>query len=399
MDPTADLSVWHAAREKRAQAQPAFTLDSDLRRQLVGVALIGPPVYPDAMSKTNDGSSNLFRSPCDVAARLSELPTANSAWREEAIARQRCLTKPPGSLGRLEDVAVFLAGWGRESKPCAERIKVVIFAGNHGVTKHAVSPYPADITAQMVANYAAGGAAINALAGSFGLELAVVPLSLETPTRDISTQPAMSEDETLAAMNEGARTVEDDLDVLVLGEMGIGNTTIAAALCAWVLGGTGRGWSGPGTGLDAEGVARKAMIVDQALSRHRASGLTQHDRAAFDVLMSLGGRETAAIAGAIIAARLKRIPVLLDGYVVGASLAPLIPANPKITLHCLAGHKSAEPAHSALLRRLGLEPILDLGMRLGEGSGAALACAVVKAAAAAHNQMSTFEQAGVSNRD
>ncbi len=365
----------------------------------VGVALMSPDVYPDGMNKIEDGSSNLFHSPRDLAARLSELPAANAAWREEALARQQCLTKPPGSLGRLEDIAVFLAGWGRDGEPRTERIKIVIFAGNHGVTKHAVSPYPADITAQMVANYAAGGAAINALAGTFGLELAVVPLSLETPTRDISTQPAMTEGETLAALNQGAKSVSDDLDVLVLGEMGIGNTTIAAALCARVLGGTGRVWSGPGTGLDAEGVARKAMIVDQALARHRTSALTEHDRAAFDVLMSLGGRETAAIAGAIIAARLKRIPVVLDGYVVGASLVPLIPANPQITLHCLAGHKSAEPAHSALLRRLGLEPILDLGMRLGEGSGAGLACAVLKAAAATHNKMATFEQAGVSNRD
>ncbi len=353
------------------------------------------------MSITSARSSPVFQSPRDIAARLRDLPDANADWRQEALARQQQLTKPPGSLGRLEELAVFLAGWGSNAGPRAERIKVVIFAGNHGVNRHAVSPYPVDITAQMVANYAAGGAAINALARTIGLDLAVVPLRLETPTRDIASDPAMTEEETLAAMNEGAQSVSDDLDALVLGEMGIGNTTIAAALCACALGGTGKDWSGPGTGLDAAGVARKAAIVDAALARHRAGALPGPDpgHAAFDVLMSLGGRETAAIAGAIIAARLNRIPVVLDGYVVGASVAPLSIANPRITQHCIAGHRSAEPAHAALLSRLGLEPVLDLGMRLGEGTGAALACAVLKAATAAHNQMATFEQAGVSNRE
>lgn len=368
---------------------------------LAGVALLRLPVYPDEMSSMPAQPSPVFGTPRDVASRLRDLPIANADWRHEALARQQQLTKPPGSLGRLEQLAAFLAGWGGDARPRAERIKVVIFAGNHGVTRHAVSPYPADITAQMVANYAAGGAAINALARTIGLDLAVVPLRLETPTRDIAAEPAMTEAETLAAMNVGAQSVNDDLDVLVLGEMGIGNTTIAAALCACALGGTGRDWSGPGTGLDASGVARKAAIVDAALARHRVAPFRSPDpaRAAFDTLMSLGGRETAAIAGAVIAARIKRIPVVLDGYVVGASVAPLWIANPQITSHCIAGHKSAEPAHAALLSRLGLDPVLDLGMRLGEGSGAGLACAVLKAAAATHNQMATFDEAGVSNRE
>jgi nicotinate-nucleotide--dimethylbenzimidazole phosphoribosyltransferase len=327
------------------------------------------------------------------AKALHNLPPANDAWRELALRRQQQLTKPAGSLGRLEECAVFLAGWGHAPEPCADDARVIVFAGNHGVTGRGVSPFPPEVTAQMVANFANGGAAINAIAGACGAELRVVPLALDRPTADISRDAAMSEAELLDALNAGARAVADGGDVLAFGEMGIGNTTVAAALAAKSMGGTGADWAGPGTGLSAEGVARKATVIDEALALHADAG-----RAA-EILRRLGGRETAAIAGAILAARHKLIPVVLDGYVVTASLAPLFRDNPAIAGHCLAGHVSAEPAHRRLLEAFGLKPLLDLGMRLGEGTGAALAIALLKAAAAAHNKMATFAEARVANRE
>jgi nicotinate-nucleotide--dimethylbenzimidazole phosphoribosyltransferase len=288
---------------------------------------------------------------------------------------------------------VFLAGWGRSPHPTADSARVVVFAGNHGVTARGVSPYPPDVTEQMVANFANGGAAINAIAKAANVALEVVPLSLDRPTGDISRQEAMNEAELLEALNSGARAVGTGADLVAFGDMGIGNTTIAAALAAAALGGTGADWAGPGTGLSAEGVALKAAVVDEALALHRGAG-----GSAAEILRRLGGRETAAIAGAILAARHKLIPVVLDGYVVTASLAPLFRENPAIADHCLAGHLSAEPAHRRLLERFGMRPLLDLGMRLGEGTGATLAVAILRAAVAAHNEMATFAEARVANR-
>ncbi len=336
----------------------------------------------------------MFKDRTQFDAALQDLPAPNGEWRAQALARQQKLTKPPGSLGRLEDVAVFLAGWRATPRPRAEKITVALFAGNHGVTKRGVSPYPASVTAQMVENFNSGGAAINAIAASGALEFFVTPLELDRPTADIAIEPALSEGETLSAMRSGAEAVGDDIDCLAIGEMGIGNTTIAAALAAQAMGGCGSDWVGPGTGHDEPGVALKARTVDDALKLH--SGAAGD---AFETLRRLGGRETAAIAGAVLAARHKRIPVLLDGYVVCASVAPLFSQNPDILAHCLAGHLSAEPAHSRLLQAFGLEPLLQLGMRLGEGTGAALAAQVVRAAVATHNSMATFSEAGVSDRD
>ncbi len=325
---------------------------------------------------------------------LHDLPPANDAWRDAARARQRRLTKPAGSLGRLEDCAVFLAGWGRAPEPRAEAARVVIFAGNHGVTARGVSPFPPEVTEQMVANFANGGAAINAIARACNVELGVVPLSLDRPTGDISREPAMSEAELLDALNAGAKVVGPETDILAFGEMGIGNTTIAAALAAASLGGTGADWAGPGTGLDGEGVALKAAVIDEALALHEGAG-----ESATEILRRLGGRETAAIAGAVLAARHKSIPTVLDGYVMTASIAPLFKESPAIVDHCIAGHCSAEPAHRRLLDGLGLKPLLDLDMRLGEGTGATLAITILRAAAAAHNDMATFAEARVANRD
>jgi nicotinate-nucleotide--dimethylbenzimidazole phosphoribosyltransferase len=327
----------------------------------------------------------------DFEGFLAALPHPDGAAQEAARERQQKLTKPPGSLGDLENVAVFLAGW-QEPQIRAERIQVVLFAGNHGVTRQGVSPYPPDVTAQMVANFRNSGAAINAIAESFGLQLSVHPLSLEHPTGDISVEDALTEEEVLVALNAGAEAVDEKSDIVAIGEMGIGNTTIAAALCAAALGGNGLDWAGAGTGLDTAGVQHKAKVIDRALTR-AGTGLS-----AFDILKRLGGRELCAMAGAVCAARAKRIPVVLDGFVSCAAVAPLFAQQPKILDHCLAGHRSAERGHARLLERFDRRPLLDLGMRLGEGSGAALATAIIRAAVATHMKMATFEGAGVSNR-
>lgn len=336
----------------------------------------------------------MFSSLTAFSQALHDLPPANETWRAEALARQLQLTKPAGSLGRLEDCAVFLAGWGNVPEPRADRMRVIVFAGNHGVTARGVSPFPAEVTAQMVANFANGGAAINAISAACGAELEVVPLSLDAPTGDISRGPALSEDELLEALNAGAAAVTKGGDILAFGEMGIGNTTIAAALAARSLGGTGADWAGPGTGLGADGVAHKAAVIDEALVLHAGSG-----EDAVAILRHFGGREQAAIAGAVVAARHALIPVVLDGYVVTASLAPLFTQKPDILAHCIAGHCSAEPAHRLLLQSFGLEPLLGLRMRLGEGTGAALALAIMRAATEAHNKMATFAEARVADRD
>ncbi len=336
----------------------------------------------------------MFQSLDQFRAQLMSLPEPDASAQAAARAHQEQLTKPPGSLGRLEKIAIHMAGWrgGRNeaTSPCADHIEAIVFAGNHGVTAQGVSPYPADVTQQMVANFEAGGAAINAMTLSLGLNLKVVPLVLDRPTQDICVGPALEDAELLDALNTGAASVSNGIDVLVLGEMGIGNTTIAAALSAISFGGVGRDWAGPGTGLDNDGVTRKAQVIDCALELHQGA---KGD--VVEILRCLGGRETAAIAGAIISARLTRIPVILDGYVVCASVAPLFAVNPDIVSHCLAGHLSAEPAHGRLLAHMDLKPILDLDMRLGEGTGAALAAGIVKAAVAAHNTMATFDEARV----
>jgi nicotinate-nucleotide--dimethylbenzimidazole phosphoribosyltransferase len=333
-----------------------------------------------------------FASMAAFDAALADLAAPDMAAIAAARARQARLTKPAGSLGRLEDIAVFFAGWQGREKPSIERGRAVVYAGNHGVTARGVSAFPAEVTAQMVANFEAGGAAINALAGAAGLELKVVALDLDRPTADFTQAPAMSEAECLAALASGGESVEPGLDLLVVGEMGIGNTTAAAAICARSLGGDGANWVGAGTGVDAAGVARKIDAVDRALSRHADAPMTP-----FETLRRVGGREIAAMAGAVLRARQLRIPVMLDGFITCAAIAPLAARAPAIVDHCIAGHCSAEQGHAALLARLDLAPLLRLDMRLGEGSGAALAAGVIRAALAAHGGMATFAEARVAD--
>ncbi len=329
-----------------------------------------------------------------VRSLCSGLPTGDDCAAEAVRARQLTLTKPPGSLGQLEDLAAWLARWQAREMPRLDRVEVLVFAGNHGVVAQGVSPYPSEVTAQMVANFCHGGAAINQLAKNASATLRVIPLHLDTPTHDMTDAAAMDETEFLAAMSTGYAAVEPQTDLLALGEMGIGNTTAAAAMAAALFGGDGARWAGRGTGVDDAGLARKQAVIDAALSQH-AAVLDDPLR----VAMTLGGRELAAILGAVLAARLQQIPVLLDGFVCTAAAAPLGRLVKGGLDHVRAAHVSAEAGHRSLLAVLQLNALLDLGMRLGEGSGAALAIPILRASIACHRDMATFAEAGVRDRD
>jgi nicotinate-nucleotide--dimethylbenzimidazole phosphoribosyltransferase len=334
-----------------------------------------------------------FTSFSDLRAACLDLPSGHPAASAAVAQREATLTKPPKSLGRLEDLVAWLAHWQGHAPPRLDHVEILVFAGNHGVTKQGVSAYPAEVTAQMVASFAAGGAAINQLARSAGAKLRVIPLSLETPTADFTQQPALSEQEFLAAVAAGYDAVAPDCDLVCLGEMGIGNTTAASAIAAALFGGGGARWAGRGTGVDEDGLARKRSVIDQAIARHVA---TLYDPLA--VAAAFGGRELAAILGATLAARRRRIPVLLDGFVCTAAVAPLAKLRADTLAHAQAGHVSAEAGHRMLLEEMGLYPLVDLNMRLGEASGAAVALSILRAALACHIGMATFAEAGVSDK-
>ncbi|HEX3860195.1 MAG TPA: nicotinate-nucleotide--dimethylbenzimidazole phosphoribosyltransferase [Stellaceae bacterium] len=319
------------------------------------------------------------------------LPPGDEAAAAAAAARQDSLTKPAGSLGRLESLVAWLARWQGHAMPRLDRVEIVVFAGNHGVTAQGVSAFPATVTAQMVTNFRHGGAAINQLAAVAGSRLTVVPLDLDRPTGDITAAAAMDEAEFMAAVAEGFAAVTD-CDLLCLGEMGIGNTTPAAAIAAALFGGGGH-WAGRGTGVDDAGLARKRAAIDRALVFHAAA---LHDPLA--VACRLGGRELAALLGATLAARHRGIPVLLDGFVCTAAVAPLAALAADALAHTVAAHCSAESGHRALLDELRLRPLLDLDMRLGEASGAATAVLLLRAALACHSGMATFAEAAVDDR-
>jgi nicotinate-nucleotide--dimethylbenzimidazole phosphoribosyltransferase len=329
----------------------------------------------------------------DIRNLVKDIPGPDLDAVAACRVREGQLTKPPGALGRLESLSEWLSAWQGRHPPKNERVVVAVFAGNHGVVAQGVAAYPQEVTMQMVANFQSDGAAVNQICKSFDLGLKVFELALEKPTRDITQDAALDEAECAATMAYGMEATEG-CDILCIGEMGIGNTTIAAAICHGLFGGEPQDWVGPGTGVDGEGLKRKADAVRRAVALHKA-----HLGDPLEVLRRLGGRELAAMAGAVLAARLQRIPVILDGYVATAAAAVLFALRPDALDHCVAGHLSAEPAHRRLLEKLGLKPILELDMRLGEGSGAAMAAGIVKAAANLHNGMATFASAGVSNTD
>ena len=332
-----------------------------------------------------------FETMATLREACANLPVGNEDAASQALARQGTLTKPQGSLGRLEDLAVWLARWQGKAIPTLEKVEVLVFAGSHGITRRGVSAFPAEVTAHMVANFAAGRAAINQLAKAAGAELKVIALEVERPTADFTEAPAMSEAEFLKAVSTGYEALSAGTQLLCIGEMGIGNTTTAAAVAAALFGGDGTDWVGRGTGVDDAGLKRKADVVNAAIARH---GDALRDP--LEALRRVGGRELAAMFGAALAARHKGAAVLVDGFVSTAAVAPLGLLATGGLNHAQAAHRSAEAGHARLLEKIGLSPILEMRMRLGEASGACLAVNILRSAAACHSGMATFADAGVS---
>jgi nicotinate-nucleotide--dimethylbenzimidazole phosphoribosyltransferase len=340
-------------------------------------------------------------------------PGISVAHREAAIARQAQLTKPAGALGRLEEIAIELAGLQQTDAPRAATAPIIIFAGDHGVVAQGVSAYPQAVTIAMMSNFAAGGAAISVLARELGSSLEVVDAGTLAPspvsgivtdkprcgTRDFSVEAALEPAELAFAFECGKRAVgraeAARPDVLILGEMGIGNTTASAAIAAGLLGVGADEIAGSGTGLDAAGRSHKARVIDAALARH---GLVAGGAAAEQVLCAVGGLEIAAISGAIIAAAQRRIPVLIDGFIVSVAALAAVRLNPSCQPFLLPSHQSAEQGHRLVLRALNARPLVSLDLRLGEGSGAAIALPLIRLACALHNGMATFAQANVPDR-
>jgi nicotinate-nucleotide--dimethylbenzimidazole phosphoribosyltransferase len=327
----------------------------------------------------------------EIRALLREFPGPDLEAGTAAAQHQAQLTKPAGSLGRLEELVQWLATWQGRHPPQVEHLHTAVFAGNHGVADQGVSAYPQAVTQQMVLNFIDGGAAINQLCGLVDADLRVYELALDEPTRDFTQAPAMDEEDCARAIAYGMAAVETGVDVLALGEMGIANTTSAAALCLGLFGGEAGDWVGRGTGIDDAALQCKTDAVARGVALHR-------DRLddPFEVLRCLGGLELAAIVGAVMAARMARIPVVLDGFTCTAAAAVLHAADLHALDHCVVAHLSAEAGHRRLAAQLDKEPLLDLGMRLGEASGAAVAMLILKAASACHDGMATFAEAGVS---
>ncbi|MCW9038928.1 MAG: nicotinate-nucleotide--dimethylbenzimidazole phosphoribosyltransferase [Rhodospirillales bacterium] len=329
----------------------------------------------------------------DIRRILAALPGPDETAAAAAAAREPQLTKPEGALGRLEEISAWLCRWQGRHPPRMEKPQACVFAGNHGVAALGVSAFPPSVTEQMVANFEAGGAAINQLCRSVGASLSVHALELDRPTRDFTTAPAMDDEECAQAIALGIAAVNEDSDVVCPGEMGIGNTTAASAICHALFGRTAGEWTGPGTGVVSDALRLKADVVARGVACH-AGEITD----GLDTLRRLGGRELAAIAGLVIGARIKRVPVLLDGFICTAAAATLAKTTQGALDHCMMAHVSAEPAHRHLAAELGKRPLFDLGLRLGEGTGAVLAVPILKGAVACHTGMATFADAGVSEK-
>jgi|TARA_R110002049_G_scaffold140930_9_gene302433 nicotinate-nucleotide--dimethylbenzimidazole phosphoribosyltransferase len=335
--------------------------------------------------------SQSFATLSEFRALLGAQSGIDSASEAAARSHDSQLTKPPGALGRLEDLAVWYRGWRGGAVVEITAPQVIVFAGNHGVAARGVSAFPAEVTAQMVMNFQLGGAAINQIARVNGADLDVVPLELDRPTADFTAGPAMDEADLVTALRVGWDAVNPLADLLVVGEMGIANTTSAAALACALAGGDARDWTGRGTGVDDAGLALKTQVVAEGVALHAGQG------DGLETLRRLGGRELAAMAGAMARARSLRIPVILDGFICCAAALCLERSQPGALDHAVAGHQSAESGHARLLAILEKEPLLNLRLRLGEASGAALAIAVLKGALACHAGMATFAEAGVSD--
>ncbi|ENN92299.1 nicotinate-nucleotide--dimethylbenzimidazole phosphoribosyltransferase [Bartonella bovis] len=323
----------------------------------------------------------------DFRALLTNLPSADEFSMILAGKRQAKLVKPQTALGKLGDIAVWYAGWRGEEKPIITQPLVAIFSGNHGVIEENVTPFPQSMTQEVVKNITAGGAAINQICVAYNLRLKIFDLALECPTMNITKDAAMGERNTAATMAFGMESIAGGTDLLCVGEIGIGNSTIASALCLALFGGEAEEWAGSGREFVGEFYERKVRAIKTAISLHEG-----YLNDPFEIMRRLGGREIAAMVGAILAARMEKIPVILDGFVATAAAAVLYKINPRILDHIIVGHISSEPAHCKLLEKIGKEPLLDLKMCLGEGTGAAMAAGVVKAALLTHAQMTACEQ-------
>ena len=322
----------------------------------------------------------------DLFAPLVGAPEPDSVARDAVASRAQEVLRPSGAFSRLDHVAAWLAGWQRTGAPAVRRPAILIAAADHGVVGRGVSAYPSEITRAMVAAIDAGVATSSVLARQVPASLRLIDVGVGSPTADLTVEPTMSHDRFREAFIAGRDAVtETECDLLVLGEMGIGNTTAASAVAASLFGGRGASWVGRGSGLDDEGLARKIEVVEVARSRVPSATPAE-------VLRSVGGAELAALAGACLEARLRSIPVVLDGFVCTAAVAPLAVAFPGALDHCIAGHLSPEPGHALLLQALHMEPLLDLGLRLGEGSGALLAVPLIRMAAAAVVEVATFAE-------
>ncbi len=327
----------------------------------------------------------------EIRALIPELPGPDLDSATACAQRESTLTKPAGALGRLEDLSGWLSTWQARHPATLRHPRTAVFAANHGVAAHGVSAYPQAVTAQMVRNFVDGGAAVNQLCQTFDADLRVYEMGLDHPTQDFTQGPAMSEPDCARAIAYGMMAVEPGLDVLALGEMGIGNTTSAAALCFGLFGGAAADWIGPGTGVVGSVLDRKTAVVMEGVAVNKSRCADS-----LDWLAAVGGLELAAIVGAVLAARLARTPVLLDGFACTAAASVLWKLDPRLLDHCRVGHLSPEPGHQRLCAIIGQSPLLSLGMRLGEGSGATLALGLLRAAVACHDGMASFGQAGVS---
>jgi nicotinate-nucleotide--dimethylbenzimidazole phosphoribosyltransferase len=344
---------------------------------------------------------------------IQDIQPLDEAAMHAARARQDTLTKPRGSLGRLEDLSILLAGMKADPSPTVERKAVIVMAADHGVAREGVSAYPSDVTAQMVVNFLRGGAAINVLARQAGARVTVVDIGVAAEfealpglvrrkvrcgTRHLAHGPAMTPEEAKEALQTGMDVLEEEaargLDLVAAGDMGIGNTTPSAAIAAVLTGLPVGQVAGRGTGIDDEGLQRKIEVIERALAVNRPAAGD-----ALDVLHKIGGLEIAGLAGVMIAAAYRRIPIVVDGFISTAAAMIAAGLAPGVRDYLIAAHQSVEPGHRAMLKYLNLAPLLDLNMRLGEGTGAALAFHLMEASARLLREMATFDEAGVSERD
>jgi nicotinate-nucleotide--dimethylbenzimidazole phosphoribosyltransferase len=319
---------------------------------------------------------------------LRDLPGPDDAAAAAVHARAATILRPAGALHWLDDLAAWIAGWQHTDRPRIERPAGLVFAADHGVAAAVkVSAYPAEVTAAMFAAYRQGRSTISAFARHAGATVRAIDVGIGKPTGDIRLEAALTPERFAEIVDLAVVAVDElDCDLLVLGEMGIGNTTASAAVSAALAGGEAAAWVGRGTGVDDAGLARKRAAVQQAV--RRIAGVTNP----LEVLREVGGAELVAIAAAVVAARHRSLPVMLDGYVVTSSVLPLVLIEPAALDHCTVGHCSAEPGHRLLLERLGKRPLLDLDMRLGEGSGAMAAVPLITMACAGITEVPTFAE-------